>query len=178
MTNQTNEIANVINEVAAEIKEAKTETFGTWEEVSRDENYITYKDNTTGKPIRKQIYKQIKTFNPQGRKEKVKMLSLLSEATPFKKATGQIIMLGGFMTEPYTSIDEETNNLLHGVTTTLISADMQTAFVTSSKTTYNSLMDIYNALGDEIIDLDDPLAIEITSRKGDKGEIMDIKVKE
>lgn len=181
--NQSQELAAIINEVAAEVQAEKQpitiESLGTWEKLAEDNDYTTYRDKVTGKIFRKQRYHEIRTINPRTKAEKLKLMTVLSDATPFDQAVGHTLLLGGFIIEPYTTIDEATNNILAGVTTTLISSDFNMAYATNSKTVYNTLKDAYRSLGEEIIDLDDPIAVEIIEKKidGSKRPVKDIKFK-
>ena len=59
---------------------------------------------------------------------------------------GKELVLEGVIITPYTSLDEETGEISHGATTTIITDNFTKAIVTSSKTVYfkiKELLDLF-----------------------------------
>lgn len=118
------------------------------ERISADGKYVISQD-VNGKFSRRQLYKEFSSVVATTHEQKIALFNLLNEegqATPMKDAIGTQISLRDVIIQPYDKVNEETGEMEYGVVTYLIGQDDK-AYVTSSKTVYNSLQNLTNAFG-------------------------------
>lgn len=161
MTQQNNELATV-NTQTGEIS-----THVSNERLSADGRFLLYVDET-GKHRRKMIYKEFASVTPETREEKVAFFNLLNDeesATPMKDAIGTEIVIRDVILQPYDRINEETGAEEYGVVTYIIGQNDE-AFVTSSKSVYNSLQNLFTTFGKPSYSADFAPVVKIISQAG------------
>lgn len=124
---------------------------GTQRLVKEEKDFNVFYDEETKKYSRKQRYHEFSSVTPETTEEKINLLKLLDNATEMKHAIKKEIKVGGVIFSPYSKLDEDTGNTELGVTTTLLTAKFDQAFVTSSKTFYNKLKGIIVTLGADVM---------------------------
>lgn len=137
------------------------------ERISADGKYIITVDEK-GKHSRKMIYKDFTSVVPETREQTIAMFKLLNEdgqATQMKEAVGQEFALRDVILQPYDRINEDTGLQEYGVVTYLIAHD-NTAFVTSSKSVYNTVVNLFKAFGEPSYNMDQSPKLKIVSRAG------------
>ena len=107
-----------------------------------------------------EVMELFKLFNSSGDDENV---------IPFVQAKkGTIITIKNFFVNPYASFNEETGELKQGMTL-MIEDESGKYYVTSSKTAYYALMNIFNAFHLPNTVLYKPVQVEITKTKSQSG---------
>lgn len=135
--------------------------------ISPDGRFMVYKDES-GEFVRKQIYKEFTSVKPETREQQIAYFNLLNDednATPMKDAIGAQIKVRDVIHQPYDSVNKKTGQTENGVVTYIIGQDDK-AFVTSSKSVYNSLENIFNAFGKPSYSDDIAPIIQIVSQAG------------
>lgn len=146
--------------------------------IRENDNYVVVKD-ADGKFKRKAKYVEFSSIVPQDRKEKVWLLNLLEGAegtgNGLKDHVGKHIEVANIITRPYDKINEETGEQEYGVLTYLITPD-RVAYVTSSKTTYFSIVRIMELFG-KPGDADwENITVKVLKERGQNGDIIKVKL--
>lgn len=137
------------------------------ERISADGRFIISIDEK-GKHSRKMIYKEFASVKPETREQTIALFKLLNEegmATQMKEAVGVEIDLRDVILQPYDSINEDTGVQEYGVVTYLIAQNNE-AFVTSSKSVYNTVINLFKAFGEPSYTADNAPKLKIVSRAG------------
>src|SRR5699024_7900089 len=95
--------------------------------------------------------------------------------TPLKNMVGKEITIKHFFTAPYQSFDEQTGNVLNGVTTTIEDTEGH-YFATSSKSVYHKLQSITEAFGLPSDENYKPLKVKVTGTKRTNGVQIDLEL--
>jgi hypothetical protein len=163
MTNQ-NEIANV--EVQAEL-------------VVRENDRYSVIQDAEGKFKRKAKYNHFSSVKAETRQEKIWMMNLLEGSEEsgqgLKDHVGKHIEVADIITRPYDRINEDTGVEEYGVLTYLITPD-KTAYVTSSKSVYFTIIHIMELFGQPGTDEWENITIKVLTEKGTNGNIIKIKL--
>jgi hypothetical protein len=163
MTNK-NEIANV--EVQAEL-------------VVRENDRYSVIQDAEGKFKRKAKYNHFSSIKAETRADKIWMMNLLEgteeSGQGLKDHVGKHIEVADIITRPYDRINEETGAEEYGVLTYLITPD-KTAYVTSSKSVYFSIIHIMELFGTPNDAEWENITIKVLTEKGANGNIIKIKM--
>lgn len=148
------------------------------EVLQEDENFLIVK-TPENKFKRKAKYKAYSSVNPETPEQKRKMFKLLNDsdesgiASPMKDNIGVTFNLVDVVCQPYDTIDEDTGERQLGVISYLFS-DEGDVFVTSSKSVYHTLQNMFQAFGEPHYTEDDKLPIVIIEKQGEKYKYVDI----
>lgn len=163
---QTNEV--VENNQANEIVESKISASGNYE--------ITKTAN--GKYQRKAIYKMFSSITPVTREEKIAMMNLLDSdaiAQPIAEHIGKQIVVADVIFNPYDKINEDTGEIEYGVLSYLITPE-GTAYVTSSKSVYHSLLNMFKVFGEPHYSEEEVVTVVATKKQGKQFKFTDIEI--
>mgnify|MGYP001217430753 CR=1 FL=1 len=143
--------------------------------VSEDKDFIVYQ-KPDGKFERKMKYHAFSSIITETREEKVALMKLRDKAEEMKNYIGKEILLEGVIISPYTSLDEETGDITHGATTTLITDNFTKAVVTSSKTVYFKIRELLEMFGEDLFNEGDQLTIRPITEKGQNYNLTTIEL--
>lgn len=133
--------------------------------------------NAEGKFERKPIYQPFSSVQADSREEKIRLMNLIDGdlALPMNDHVGQKIDLVDVIFKPYDSVDEETGEITYGVLSYLFdhSGDV---YVTSSKSVYHSLKNMFNVFGEPSYAEEDALVLEIEKKQGFNNKYTDVKL--
>lgn len=150
------------------------------EVLKEDENFLIVK-TPDNKFKRKAKYKYFSSLEAVTKEQKKRMFKLLNdsdgegEALPAKENIGVKFKLVDVIHNPYDSIDEDTGERILGVITYLFSETGE-VYVTSSKSVYHTLQNIFTAFGEPHYSEDDALDIAIVEKKGEKFKYIDVSL--
>ena len=133
--------------------------------VSEDKDFIVYQ-KPDGTFERKMKYHEFSSIVTETRSEKIALLQLRDKAVEMKGFIGKELVLEGVIITPYTSLDEETGEITHGATTTIITDNFTKAIVTSSKTVYFKIKELIDLFGQDLFNEGDQLTIRPVTTKG------------
>ena len=133
--------------------------------VSEDKDFIVYQ-KPDGTFERKMKYHEFSSIVTETRSEKIALLQLRDKAEEMKGYIGKELVLEGVIITPYTSLDEETGEISHGTTTTIITDNFTKAIVTSSKTVYFKIKELLDLFGQDLFNEGDQLTIRPVTTKG------------
>lgn len=141
-------------------------------------NYVIEQDSN-GKFTRKTVYKPFSSLKVETKEEKIKLVNLLNgegeNTIQMKEAVGAEIEIVDLIHKPYDSVDEETGELSYGVLTYLFD-DAGNVFVTSSKSVYHTLKNVFSVFGYPGEEDYLGLKVQIVKKKGQSHEYVDVKV--
>lgn len=143
--------------------------------VSEDKDFIVYQ-KPDGTFERKMKYHEFSSIVTETRSEKIALLQLRDKAEEMKGFIGKEILLEGVIITPYTSLDEETGEISHGATTTIITDNFTKAVVTSSKTVYFKIKELIDLFGQDLFNEGDQLTIRPVTTKGQKHMLTTIEL--
>lgn len=162
-------------EIKNEVAVAETHEVATQ---AAENNTYSITQNADGKFQRKAIYKEFSSVRPESRAQKIALLQLLESddiATPLNKAVGQKIEIADVIIRPYDSLNEETGELEYGVLTYMITPDGE-AFVTSSKSVYYTLQNVFTVFGLPHYEGEEVVIAQVVKKKGLQYEYTDINI--
>lgn len=134
--------------------------------------------NAEGKFERKAIYQPFSSVQAETREEKIKLMNMLNDensATPVNEVIGAKILLKDVIFNPYDRVDEETGEVEYGVLTYMVD-NAGVAYVTSSKSVYHTLKNIFKAFGLPTYNEGEELKIEFVKKQGQQFKYTDIKL--
>ena len=143
--------------------------------VSEDKDFIVYQ-KPDGTFERKMKYHEFSSIVTETRSEKIALLQLRDKAEEMKGFIGKELVLEGVIITPYTSLDEETGEISHGATTTIITDNFTKAVVTSSKTVYFKIKELLDLFGQDLFNEGDQLTIRPVTTKGQKHMLTTIEL--
>ena len=143
--------------------------------VSEDKDFIVYQ-KPDGTFERKMKYHEFSSIVTETRSEKIALLQLRDKAEEMKGFIGKELVLEGVIITPYTSLDEETGEISHGATTTIITDNFTKAIVTSSKTVYFKIKELIDLFGQDLFNEGDQLTIRPVTTKGQKHMLTTIEL--
>lgn len=143
--------------------------------VSEDKDFIVYQ-KPDGTFERKMKYHEFSSIVTETRSEKIALLQLRDKAEEMKGFIGKELVLEGVIITPYTSLDEETGEISHGATTTIITDNFTKAIVTSSKTVYFKIKELLDLFGQDLFNEGDQLTIRPVTTKGQKHMLTTIEL--
>lgn len=164
--NNVNEVAE--NTQTSEVVESKISASGNYE--------IT--KTADGKYQRKAIYKMFSSITPVSREEKIAMMNLLDSdkvAQPLGEHIGKQIVVSDVIFNPYDKINEDTGEIEYGVLTYLITPE-GTAYVTSSKSVYHSVLNMFKVFGKPHYSEEEQVTVVATKQQGRQFKFTDIEI--
>lgn len=168
MTNTNKEVKEV---VVAEEKKAAT--------IAQSNDRYDVVVNEEGKYIRKAKYEEFCSVVPETVEEKIALFNLLEgseeDTNGLKDHVGKVIIANHIIFRPYDKVDEKTGALEYGVLTYLIDMD-NTPFVTSSKSVYFTLKNIFKVFGNPSEESWNPIKLQVIRKKGLQHEYIDLKI--
>lgn len=168
MTN-TNENTQLVVEVANDLELSNIMT---------SETLAVVKDEK-GKFKRQLVgYSAFSSIVPETQEQKIAMFNLFQseeQAVPMKDAIGSKILVTDVIMKPYESVDEDTGEIKGGVVTYIFDKDGH-VYVTSSKTVYFTLKQLFGAFGLPHYSEGEELTLEIFKKKGTNGDIINVKL--
>ena len=173
MTNENNQLT-VLDNNTGEIIQSNGN-------VVRETNKHVVMLNEKGKYIRKAKYEEYSSMTFETREDKIFLAQLFgqdneNDENSLKNNIGKEFELANVITRPYSSIDEDTGEEIHGVITYLFTPEKE-VFITSSKTVYFTLFENYFKLfGRPDYEEYENLKVKVTSRRGTNGTILDLKL--
>jgi hypothetical protein len=146
--------------------------------VREDDNYVIVKDSE-GKFVRKAKFNDYSSVVATTRAEKIWLLNLMEgdeeSGNGLKDHVGKQIEVANVITRRYDRINEETGETEYGVLTYLLTPD-KIAYVTSSKTVYFSITRMMDLFGKPTDELWENITIKVVKKKGQNGDIINIKM--
>ena len=138
-------------------------------------NELVTVDNETGEILNtSNPYNQLSTYTPESQDDKIKLYNLLhgdgSTAKPFRNSINQVLQVDHVITNPYTNKKEQE----HGVISYLHDTKSNEWYVTSSKTVYYNLMNMFNVFGES--SEDNVFELKITSERKQNGEQISLEL--
>lgn len=161
------------NEVA--VAETVTTEISTQKEVA---NNYEIKQNADGKYQRKAIYQPFMSVTPETRAQKIALLQLLESDTiakPLNDCVGNKITIADVIINPYDSVNEDTGEMEYGVLTYMIDTNGE-AFVTSSKSVYYTLQNVFKVFGKPHWEEAEAVTVQVVKKKGLQFNYTDINV--
>lgn len=141
-------------------------------------NSYEIKQNAEGKFERKAIYSPFSSVRPETRAQKIALLQMLESdtvATPLNDCVGKKIEISDVIIRPYDSVNEDTGAMEYGVLTYMISPDGE-AFVTSSKSVYYTLQNVFSVFGAPHWEGEEVVTVQVVKKKGLQFNYTDINV--
>lgn len=140
--------------------------------------YVVTK-GTDGKFTRKTVYQALSTVKSETKEDKIFLVNLLNGdeelSLQMKQHVGEKINLVDVIFKPYDSLDEETGELSNGVLTYLFDESGK-IYVTSSKSVYHTLNNVFLVFGTPRKPDYLGLEIQIVEKKGLQYNYIDVKV--
>ena len=136
------------------------------------------KQNAEGKFERKAIYQPFMSVTPETRAQKIALLQLLESDTvakPLNDCVGSKITIADVIINPYDKVNEDTGEMEYGVLTYMIDTNGE-AYVTSSKSVYYTLQNIFKVFGLPHWEGQDAVAVQVVKKKGLQFNYTDINV--
>ena len=134
--------------------------------------------NAEGKFERKAIYTPFSSVRPETRAQKIALLQLLESddvAIPLNEAVGKKITIADVIIRPYDKVNEDSGEMEYGVLTYMISTDGE-AFVTSSKSVYYTLQNVFSVFGAPHWEGEEAVTVQVVKKKGLQFNYTDINV--
>ena len=141
-------------------------------------NNYEIKQNAEGKFERKAIYTPFSSVRPETRAQKIALLQLLESddvAIPLNEAVGKKITIADVIIRPYDKVNEDSGEMEYGVLTYMISTDGE-AFVTSSKSVYYTLQNVFAVFGAPHWEEEEAVTVQVVKKKGLQFNYTDINV--
>ena len=141
-------------------------------------NNYEIKQNAEGKFERKAIYTPFSSVRPETRAQKISLLQLLESddvAIPLNEAVGKKITIADVIIRPYDKVNEDSGEMEYGVLTYMISTDGE-AFVTSSKSVYYTLQNVFSVFGAPHWEGEEAVTVQVVKKKGLQFNYTDINV--
>ena len=136
------------------------------------------KQNAEGKFERKAIYQPFMSVTPETRAQKIALLQLLESDTvakPLNDCVGSKITIADVIINPYDKVNEDTGEMEYGVLTYMIDTNGE-AYVTSSKSVYYTLQNIFKVFGLPHWEEDEAVTVQVVKKKGLQFNYTDINV--
>ena len=136
------------------------------------------KQNAEGKFERKAIYQPFMSVTPETRAQKIALLQLLESDTvakPLNDCVGSKITIADVIINPYDKVNEDTGEMEYGVLTYMIDTNGE-AYVTSSKSVYYTLQNIFKVFGLPHWEEDEAVTVLVVKKKGLQFNYTDINV--
>ena len=131
-------------------------------------NNYEIKQNAEGKFERKAIYQPFMSVTPETRAQKIALLQLLESDTvakPLNDCVGSKITIADVIINPYDKVNEDTGEMEYGVLTYMIDTNGE-AYVTSSKSVYYTLQNIFKVFGLPHGEEQDAVTVQVVKKKG------------
>ena len=136
------------------------------------------KQSAEGKFERKAIYQPFMSVTPETRAQKIALLQLLESDTvakPLNDCVGSKITIADVIINPYDKVNEDTGEMEYGVLTYMIDTNGE-AYVTSSKSVYYTLQNIFKVFGLPHWEEDEAVTVQVVKKKGLQFNYTDINV--
>ena len=136
------------------------------------------KQNAEGKFERKAIYQPFMSVTPETRAQKIALLQLLESDTvakPLNDCVGSKITIADVIINPYDKVNEDTGEMEYGVLTYMIDTNGE-AYVTSSKSVYYTVQNIFKVFGLPHWEEDEAVTVQVVKKKGLQFNYTDINV--
>lgn len=147
-------------------------------QVKETENYVILKDEN-GKFSRKAKYESYSSIKAETREEKIWMMNLFEgnedTGNGLKDHAGKQIIVSDVITRPYDKVNEETGEIEYGVLTYLFTPE-KIAYVTSSKSVYFTIQNIFKLFGKPDEELWEDITIQVVKKKTQNGDQITIKM--
>lgn len=135
--------------------------------------------NADGKFKRQAAYHAISTVKVETREDKIKLVNILNGSDDTvqecKRNVGVKIKLKDLVTNPYESVDEDTGEITNGVTTMMFDEDGD-VYVTSSKSVYFTLQNLFKVFAMPSTPDYETLELEIIEKQGQRFKYIDVKL--
>ena len=134
--------------------------------------------NAKGKFERKAIYQPFMSVTPETRAQKIALLQLLESDTvakPLNDCVGNKITIADVIINPYDKVNEDTGEMEYGVLTYMIDTNGE-AYVTSSKSVYYTLQNVFKVFGLPHWEEDEAVTVQVVKKKGLQFNYTDINV--
>ena len=96
-------------------------------------------------------------------------------AIPLNEAVGKKITIADVIIRPYDKVNEDSGEMEYGVLTYMISTDGE-AFVTSSKSVYYTLQNVFAVFGTPHWEEEEAVTVQVVKKKGLQFNYTDINV--
>ena len=136
------------------------------------------KQNAEGKFERKAIYQPFMSVTPETRAQKIALLQLLESDTvakPLNDCVGNKITIADVIISPYDKVNEDTGEMEYGALTYMIDTNGE-AYVTSSKSVYYTMLNIFKVFGVPHWEEDEAVTVQVVKKKGLQFNYTDINV--
>lgn len=134
--------------------------------------------NEEGKFKRRAVYHAWSSVKPETREQKIAMMNLLNsgdEANALSDFIGVEIKIADVIFNPYDSVDEDTGELTNGVLTYILTPE-GVPYVTSSKSVYFTLKNMFKAFGEPHYNEDEAVTVQAVKKKGLQFQYIDLKI--
>lgn len=132
-----------------------------------------------GKFKRRAVYQPYSSLKPETTEQKIALFNLMegdSEAAlPMGEHNGAVLALSDVVIKPYNSVDEETGEIENGVLTYLFGNNDE-VYVTSSKSVYHSLKNMFSVFGFPHYSEGEELEIKIVKKQGERFKYTDLEL--
>jgi len=141
-------------------------------------NNYEIKKNSEGKFERKAIYQAFMSVRAETRAQKIALLQLLESDTvakPLNDCVGNKITIADVIISPYDKVNEDTGEMEYGALTYMIDTNGE-AYVTSSKSVYYTMLNIFKVFGVPHWEEDEAVTVQVVKKKGLQFNYTDINV--
>ena len=141
-------------------------------------NNYEIKKNSEGKFERKAIYQAFMSVRAETRAQKIALLQLLESDTvakPLNDCVGNKITIADVILSPYDKVNEDTGEMEYGALTYMIDTNGE-AYVTSSKSVYYTMLNIFKVFGVPHWEEDEAVTVQVVKKKGLQFNYTDINV--
>ena len=141
-------------------------------------NNYEIKKNSEGKFERKAIYQAFMSVRAETRAQKIALLQLLESDTvakPLNDCVGNKITIADVIISPYDKVNEDTGEMEYGALTYMIDTNGE-AYVTSSKSVYYTMLNIFKVFGVPHWEEDEAVIVQVVKKKGLQFNYTDINV--
>lgn len=134
--------------------------------------------NETGKFVRKAIYQPFSSVVAETREQKINLMNLLNSddvAQPLSENTGKQFKISDIIFQPYDKVNEDTGEMEFGCLTYMITNE-GIPYVTSSKSVYYTLKQMFLVFGEPHWTEDEQPIVEVVKKKGKQFNYTDLKI--
>lgn len=133
--------------------------------------------NSEGKYERKPIYQPFSSVQAETKEQKINLMNIIDgeQGIPMNEAVDEQFQMVDVIFKPYDQIDENTGEITYGVLTYIFD-EQERVFVTSSKSVYHSVKNIFTVFGEPHYVEEERLTLQVVKKQGFNNKYIDIKV--
>lgn len=154
------------------------EILDTMKVVKETDEFTVYQDKD-GKFLRKAKFKDYNSVKVESKKDKIWLMNLIENdeetGQGLKDNIGAEIEIQDIITRKYDKVNEDTGQVEYGVLTYLITPEKD-AYVTSSKSVYFSIINIFKMFGHPHNEEWENITVKVYDKKEQNGKAVKIRV--